>query len=614
MFKSLWHETLLAIIAVLLIIIAFIIDAFTETTTTLVVGTFALAFLIGGYHKAKEGIIDTIKSKRLNVEFLMIFAALAAFIIGKYSEGAILILIFSISGVLESYANAKSEKALKQLLNLAPDTAVLYENGETKSIPLDEVVQGNRLMVKVGEKVPADGIIKEGNTAVDQAAITGEFVPAYKHVGDKVFAGAINIEGSIIIEATASAKESVIQKVVAFIEKAKEDQPTSNTKIKRFESVYVYVVLAIAALMVIIPPWFGWLSSDEALYRGIVVLVVGSPCALVASVAPAALSALSNASRKHILIKGGSRLEGVNAVSAVVFDKTGTITTGEPKVVGAQFDSDDMKYCMRVVLTLESQSNHPLAKAVVKSYDRIETLQGVYPQEKPGYGMEATIDNHLWQVGRFDCTKSAAMEKLLHASSAEGNTHILIIKDQVLVAFIALKDTLRPSVKTTIKRLKDRGIHTIMMTGDNATVANELAKAIQIDTVYADCFPEDKVDIIKQTKKDYHSVLMVGDGINDAPALNEADVSIAMGSATDVSLETSDIVFMDDNMGSLEQVFTLAKRLKGIVAMNIALSVMVIATLMIANLFGVVQLPFGVLIHEMSTILVVLNSLRLLMK
>lgn len=614
MVKSLWHETLLAIIAILLIIIAFIFDAFTETTTTLVVGTFALAFLIGGYHKAKEGIIDTIKSKRLNVEFLMIFAALAAFIIGKYSEGAILILIFSVSGVLESYANAKSEKALKQLLNLAPDTAVLYENGETKSIPLEEVVQGNRLMVKVGEKVPADGIIKEGNTAVDQAAITGEFVPAYKHVGDKVFAGAINIEGSIIIEATASAKESVIQKVVAFIEKAKEDQPTSNTKIKRFESVYVYIVLAIAALMVIIPPWFGWLPSEEALYRGIVVLVVGSPCALVASVAPAALSALSNASRKHILIKGGSRLEGVNAVSAVVFDKTGTITTGEPKVVGAQFDGDEMKYCMRVVLTLESQSNHPLARAVVKSYDRIETLQGVYPQEKPGYGMEATIDNHLWQVGRFDCTKSAAIEKLLHASSAEGNTHILVIKDQMLVAFIALKDTLRPSVKTTIKRLRDRGIHTIMMTGDNETVAKELAKAIQIDKVYAECFPEDKVNIIKQTKKDYHSVLMVGDGINDAPALNEADVSIAMGSATDVSLETSDIVFMDDNMGSLEQVFTLAKRLKGIVAMNIALSVMVIATLMIANLFGAVQLPFGVLIHEMSTILVVLNSLRLLIK
>ena len=611
---ALQHETICAVVAIVLIAMAFFIDSFIETTATIVIVLFAFAFMIGGYHKAKEGVIDTIQKKRLNVEILMILAALGAFMIGKYSEGAVLILIFSISGVLESYANAKSEKALKDLLNLAPETAVLYEAGKTTVVALDAVVKGNQLMVKVGEKVPADGVIIKGNTAVDQAAITGEFVPAYKHVGDKVYAGAINIEGSIIIEATKSAKESVIQKVVAFIEKAQADQPETDTLIKRFESIYVYVVVLVAVMMMLLPPLFGWLNTSEALYRGIVVLVVGSPCALVASVAPAALSALSNASRKHILIKGGSRLEGIHTVKAVVFDKTGTITTGEPHVVGAQFETDTMKETIQIVRTLEYQSNHPLAQAIVKAYHHVSILEGIYPKEKPGYGMEAMIDGHHWQVGRFDCKKSPALQAKLDASALDGNTHVLVIKDETLIAFIALKDTLRPSVETAIKMLKKARIQTIMMTGDNQTVANQLAKSIDIDTVYADCFPEDKVDIIKKTKHHVGSVLMVGDGINDAPALSQADVSVAMGSATDVSLETSDIVFMDDNMASLERIFVLAKRLKRIVTMNIILSVTVIALLMIGNIFGAVQLPFGVLVHEMSTIFVVMNSLRLLIK
>jgi len=610
--KDLIIETTFATVSVTLIVTAFILRAVSLVPPVFPIVLFALAFIVGGFHKAVEGVKDTIKEKRLNVEFLMILAALGAFYTGNYSEGAILILIFSISGVLESFANAKSEKALKSLLNLAPETAVLYENSEEEEVPLSEVNEGDHLIVKVGQKVPVDSVIVQGDTSVDQAAITGEFVPAPKHEGDPLYAGAIILEASVIIRATKSAGDSVIQKIVAFVEKAQQDQPKTESKIKRFERYYVYLVLLLSALFMIVPPQFGWLTSDEAMYRGIIVLVVGSPCALVASVSPAVLSALSNASRKHVLIKGGSRLEGVSEIGAVIFDKTGTLTTGEPKVTHLESDGVEKEKLKRLLYTVEQQSNHPLARAITEAYRDFTPYEGIQTKEKPGFGMEAVVDEDTWRIGRFECHVPEALHAKLTKSLEKGQTCVNIIKNDVLVGYVCLKDTIRASVQKTISAIQERGIHTIMMTGDSKRTAQALADTIGIDTLYSDCFPEDKVDIVKGARRRYGKVLMVGDGINDAPALSEADVAIAMGTGTDVSLETSDIVFIDDNLFSLTKVFVISSRLRGIIRFNVALSVLVIALLMIGNFVGRINLPFGVLVHEISTVMVVLNSLRLL--
>ncbi len=610
--KAMFIETLFASISVVIILFAFLLRGLYEENIW-VVSLFGLAFLIGGYHKAKEGLIDTLKEKRLNVEFLMILAALSAFLIGNYSEGAILILIFSISGVLETFANARSEKALKSLLNLAPDTAILYNDGNEREVDLSDVSKGDHLIVKVGQKVPVDGEILNGNTAVDQAAITGEFVPAYKHEGDLLYAGAINIESTVTIIAVKNAKDSVIQKIVSFVEKAQNDHPKSESKIKVFERYYVYAVLVFALMMMVIPPFFNLLTYEESFYRGIIVLVVGSPCALVASVSPAVLSALSNASKKHILIKGGSRLEGLSEVGAVIFDKTGTLTTGEPTVEAIEANGD-VSEIKSILYTVEQQSNHPLAKAIVKHLNDQTVLDKITTKEIPGYGMEAFINGDTWKVGRFDFKASASFKALLKDYQTKGYTNVTVIKNGTLIGFVALKDTLRDDTKTMIQSLKNRKIHTIMMTGDNALTARALSSDLGIDTLHAECFPETKVEIVEAAQQTYGKVLMIGDGINDAPALTKSDVSIAMGTGTDVSLETSDIVFIDDNLNNLEKVFVLAKRLKGIVRLNIIFSVSVIAFLMIGNLFGQIQLPFGVLMHELSTILVILNSLRLLIK
>ncbi len=611
--SQVWYETLFALIAISLIISAFILDYIFETST-LAIGLFAVAFLVGGYYKARLGLKDTLAEKRLNVEFLMIIAALGAFVTGNYSEGAILILIFSISGVLESFANAKSEKALKSLLNLAPEKAIRYENNQEEEIALEAVEQNDILIVKVGQKVPVDGVIIKGSTGIDQAAITGEFVPAYKHKGDKVFAGAINLEATILIKASKNAKDSVIQKIIAFVQKAQNDLPKTETRIKKFERTYVYVIIALAILTMIVPSWLGLLTPSEAIYRGIIVLVVGSPCALVASVSPAVLSALSNGSRHHILIKGGSKLEALNDIQAVIFDKTGTITTGEPKVVFIEHISDDEQTLKDIVYTLENQSNHPLAKAIRDYLKRDAKLLNIETQEKPGLGMSAKIDESIWQVGRFEAKIEAPLSLKRTKALNQGLSCVDVVKDGNVVGFITLKDTIRKPVQDMIDGLSNRGITSIMMTGDNDATARNMARDIGIEKVHSECYPEDKVKIAQQAQKQYGKILMIGDGINDAPALAIADVAIAMGTGTDVSLETSDIVFIDDNLSNLNRVFDLAKRLRFIVRLNITLSIAVIALLMVGNFVGRVNLPFGVLVHEISTVTVILNSLRLLFK
>ena len=613
--KQLIYETTAVSISIILIITATLLTQLGYHDAWFVVLLFGLSFLIGGYAKAKEGVLATIHNKSLNVEILMILAALGAFLYGNYSEGAILILIFSISGVLESYATSKSEKALTSLLKLAPKTAMIMHDGHEREVLVENLKIDDIVIVKAGGQIPVDGIISSGSTSINQSAITGEFVPVYKDIDDSVYAGSINIESQILVKTSKNPKDSVVQKIIDFVQNAQNSTPKSQSIINRIEKYYVYVVILLSLIFMFVPPLFGWLSWDESFYRGIIVLVVGSPCALVASITPAMLASLSNAAHHRILIKGGSHLEDLVNINAVVLDKTGTITTGEPHVVLVEMISSiNRDEAIKILYTLEKQSSHPLAKSIVDYFDTSDGLENIQTQEISGHGMEAKIGNDLWQIGRFDYTIHPEIKEKIRQCTMLGHSIVSIIKNGELIGFVALMDTIRKDIEHVIKALDLEKIHTVLLTGDNEHTAQMIAKNVGINHYEANCLPEDKVNRIRSLQEKYGKVIMVGDGINDAPALAVADVSIAMGTGTDVSLETADIIFMNDKLENLTRVMKLAKRMRVITLQNIIFAVSVILFLMISNLFGIIRLPSGVIAHEMSTILVILNSLRLLFK
>ena len=610
--RQLITETTLLAISIVFIILGFVTSK-GDPEPWYVAVFFGLSFAIGGFEKAKYGITSTIKNKALNVEILMILAALGAFVVGDYSEGAILIMIFAISGVLESYATSKSEKALTSLLKLAPKTATLLDGELEKEVAVADLLVGDFVIVKVGAQVPVDGEIVKGSTSLNQAAITGEFVPVFRDKGQQVYAGSINIESTIIVKTTKDPKNSVVQKIVDFVEKAQSEKTKSQSFIDRFEKWYVYVVILFAIFLMVVPPIFGWWTQEDAFYRGVIVLVVGSPCALVASITPAMLSALSNGARKRILIKGGYPLESLIGVNAIMLDKTGTVTSGIPHVVRIEvIDSVDREETLKMLYALEKQSTHPLAKSIIDHLGPTYKTTNIKTIEVSGHGMEATVDGVKWQIGRFNSIIHQDLQERFDRCNSMGHSNVAIIKDGVIVGFVALMDTIRENAKSVMQELKSMGIKTVLLTGDHEFTASAIAKEAGIDEYQADLLPEHKVDRVKHYQKKYGKVIMVGDGINDAPALATADVSIAMGTATDVSLETSDIVIMNDQLENIPKVIKLARRTRLITLQNIIFSVSVIIFLLISNVFGIIELPIGVVAHEGSTILVILNSLRLL--
>jgi len=613
--KQLYIETMSVSISILLILTATILTSLGYSDTWYVIMLFGLSFMIGGFAKAKEGVLATIHNKALNVEILMILAALGAFMYGNYSEGAILILIFSISGVLESYATSKSEKALTSLLKLAPKTAVMIKNGIETEVLVEDLTVGDLVVVRAGGQVPVDGIITQGSSSLNQASITGEFVPVSKSIDDLVYASSMNIESQIIVKTTKDPKDSVVQKIIDFVKHAQENKTKSQTVIDKIEKYYVYAVIFISISFMFLPPLFGWLTWDESFYRGIIVLVVGSPCALVASITPAMLSSLSNAAHHRILIKGGTHLEHLVGINKVVLDKTGTITTGVPKVVRIEIISElDELNVLKILYTLEKQSSHPLAKAIVNHYNDSYLLKDISTQEISGRGMEAMIGNDVWKVGRFEASHHPEIEDRMQTCSKLGHSLVYLIKNDQMIGFVALMDTIRDHAKKVMLDLKALGIETILLTGDNQFTAHAIAKEVGITSFKANCLPEDKVKHVIDLQKQGHKVLMVGDGINDAPALATADVGVAMGTGTDVSLETADIIFMNDKLENLTKTLKLAKRMRIVTFQNVVFAISVITFLMISNVFGIIKLPAGVVAHEMSTILVILNSLRLLFK
>ena len=604
--KPLYWETLAAILSFILMVVA------TFVSTDIAPYFWGAAFIIGGFFKAIEGFKSTIREKALNVEFLMIAAALAAFTTGDFAEGAILIFIFAVSGVLEGFATAQSEKALTDLLKIAPQNAIKLIGNKEVVVPISELQIGDIVLVKVGQQVPADGEIHQGQASFNQASITGEFIPVSRTEGDFVYAGSLVVDATVQITVTKDPRESVVQKMIEFVKQAQEDKTKSEKTISIFEKVYVYFVIILALGVAFLTPVLGWLDADEAFRRGVIVLVVASPCALVASITPAILSTLSHGAKKGILIKSGRHLEKTQGINLVVLDKTGTITTGVPKVVEfVHLQKCEEDLLVSTIVNMERQSTHPLAQAIVDHFPNIKSVE-LSTKEVPGRGMQAETDGHTWHIGRFDYQSEKEISEKLKGAYQRGETVVLVIRDQELVAYFSLKDTIRDSSKQAIQHLKTMGIQTIMLTGDNTHTAEAIANEVGLDGFVGDCLPEGKVAYIQEQKQAGKKVLMIGDGINDAPSLVTATLGIAMGSGTDVSLETADIVMMNNNLMNIPYLMKLTRHMKSIIRQNVVFSISVILLLLVSNLFGLVVLRYGVIGHEVSTILVILNSLRML--
>ncbi|SHE81000.1 Cd2+/Zn2+-exporting ATPase [Seinonella peptonophila] len=610
-----YGELIAALSSGLLTLIAWKIDG---SQHHVAITLFILAYVIGGYVKAKEGWFTLIQERELDVNFLMFFAAIGAASIGYWMEGALLIFIFSLSGALETYTLARSERDLSSLMEFKPDQARIYTNqGIEKMIPSEELKIGDIIVIKPGERIPADGTIKQGDSSIEQAMITGESIPVERSVGDEVYAGTLNGTGMLVVEVSRPTEETLLAKIMKRLEEVRLEVPISQQRIERFEKFYAKAVVMITLLLIVIPPTLlSWTWSDS-LYRAMIFLVVASPCALVASIMPALLSAISSGARKGLLYKNGTQVEKMANVRVVAFDKTGTLTQGKIVVTDLVTFANDSHQLIQYASSIERGSEHPIAQAIVQyGLDRDVTLLPLTTMKaRAGWGVEAEISGEHWQIGKplMFSSLTDEIQETITKYEQQGQTVVLIGKEGHIYGLFALQDQIRPEAKMVISELRKRGILTAMLTGDQHITAEAIAAEAGIDLVFSELLPDQKVACIEKLKALHGEVAMIGDGINDAPALAKAQVGIAMGKhGSDITLETADIVLMNDNLAQISHAITMSHRLHRVVKQNLLFALAVILCLIAANFMQSMTLPLGVIGHEGSTLLVILNGLRLL--
>lgn len=608
---------------------------------TLSIMLYIVAYAVGGWTKAKEGIETLVKERDLDVNLLMIAASLGAAAIGYWNEGAMLIFIFALSGALESYATERSHKDISSLLALKPETALRIEDGQMNLVAIDDLQPGDLLLVKPGELIPADGVVYRGSSFINQSSITGESLPVDKVAGDEVYAGTVNGEGALYVEVTKSAEGSLFGKIIKMVEEAQAEVPDSQRFMERFEGIYARIVVGVTLLVIAgAPLLLGW-TWNEAFYKAMVFLVVASPCALVSSIMPVMLSAMSSSARRGILFKGGAHMENMARTRVVAFDKTGTLTMGTPQVTDIiTAEHVDRTQLLAAAAAIENLSMHPLARAIVDqaNMENITLQEAEHVQALTGWGIEGTINGVVWSIGKTDVLGSMQLEEmkdsnvddpdehganLMKVSSewgdvcscleGEGKTVSAVMADGELVGLIAMRDTVRPQAAAAVKKLEAMGVKVAMLTGDRARSASVIARETGVSMVYADLLPGDKVKQVQALRKQYGPVLMVGDGVNDAPALAAATVGMGMGlSGSGTALEVADAVLMNDNIEEIAWVIGQARRAQRTVKQNMFFAITVILALIAGNFLQDVALPLGVVGHEGSTILVILNGLRLL--
>jgi Zn2+/Cd2+-exporting ATPase len=585
------------------------------------------AYVVGGYESAREGLTTLVKEKELDVDLLMIVAALGAAGLGLWRQeyyliidGAALILIFAISGALENYAMQRTDRSIRSLMSLTSDTAQVLREGREASVSIDRLELGDQIVVKPGELIPTDGLILEGFSTLNQAAITGESIPVEKTIGDEVFAGTLNGNGALKLKVHQPPESSLLQRVICLVKQAQTEAPPSQQFIERFEHGYARVIVGVGLLLAVLPPFLLHWSWETTIYRALIFLVVSSPCALMAAIMPTLLSGIANGARQGILFKNGAQLEMIGKVRVIAFDKTGTLTTGQLRVCkiipATGFSEAEV---LQVAAALESGSEHPIGAAIVQAAQDLIWSRATAVQAHPGQGIAGSWQQQSVVVGTADFVKSITdlpieLVQVTDALEQDGKTVVWVAQAQQTIGVIAISDQVRSEAAQAIAQLKKLGIeHIIMLTGDNPRTAHSIAQAIGVDRVYAELLPADKLQIIRQLQKQYKTVAMIGDGINDAPALAQASVGIAMGIAgSDVALETADIVLMADRLEKIAVAVKLGRRSHRVVKQNIVFAIGFILLLITVNFVGNITLPIGVVGHEGSTVLVILSGLRLL--
>ncbi|NOX64096.1 MAG: cadmium-translocating P-type ATPase [Chloroflexi bacterium] len=583
---------------------------------------FGLAYVIGGYEAAQEALRD-LRHGKLNVDLLMLLAALGAAALGQWAEGAILLFLFSLSGALEEFALDRTHSAIEALTKLRPTEATVRRGHIEERVPVEAVKPGDIVVVRPGEQVAVDGVVVSGETSINQAAITGESMPVFKKVGDEVFAGTINQDGAIDVRATRPAQDSTLARIIELVAEAQSERAPTQRLIDRFAHPYAVAVLSTVALIIVVGTWVLGFPFDDVFYRAMTLLVVASPCALVISTPASILSAIAAGARNGILFKGGAHLENAATVDTIAFDKTGTLTYGEPEVTDVLvFNGYSEDALLRLTASAERRSEHPIARAIVREAER-RNLTLSEPEKfvaVPGQGVKAVVEGRELIIGNetihrnHNGRSAETIPNEVRALQAQGKTVVMVYNQGHLVGAVAVADRLRENAADTVAALRRLGVkHIVMLTGDHRQVAEEIARSVNIDQVHAELLPADKVAVIKRYQEQGARVAMVGDGVNDAPALALATVGIAMGAAgTDVALETADVVLMADDLCKLPLAMRLARRSRRIIAQNMAFALGVMALLVIATFTIGISLPLGVIGHEGSTLVVVFNGLRLL--
>ncbi|HEX6308478.1 MAG TPA: cation-translocating P-type ATPase [Longimicrobiales bacterium] len=594
---------------------------------------FGIAYLVGGWRIALDGWAD-LRHARLNIDFLMGAAAVGAAIVGAPLEGVILIFLFSLSKALEAYAMGRTRHAIARLMDLRPVEATLADKDgrDIGRIAVDDLAPGQLILVRPGERIAADGRVRSGRTEVDQSAITGEAMPVRRATGDDVYAGTINQGGAIVIEVTKPALETMLAKIIRLVEEAREERAPAQHFIDRFAHPYTVGVVAATALAATLPPLLWNASWDAAFYRAMTLLVVASPCALVISTPSAILSGIANGARHGILFKGGAFLDLAGTIDTIAFDKTGTLTVGKPRLVDvvsrADLDGSAAAHIpngdelIRLAAAIEQVSEHHLARAVI---DEARDRELIVPQPLefesfPGEGVSGLVDGrHVW-VGNaaMAARGEARLGPLILGWTAEqtsrGRSVVYVGADGEVQGGMSFGDELKPGVAASVRHLKYEGVRWItVLSGDHPDAVRAIAAEIGADEVKAGLLPHEKVEAVKHLVESANGVAMVGDGVNDAPAMATATLGIAMGAVgTDVAIETADVVLMSDDVEKIDYVIHLGKRARRVVRQNVYFSIGWMLALVVLALTIGIPLPLAVVGHEGSTLLVAANGLRLL--
>ena len=592
-----------------------------ETTPWKLAGMLmaAVAIALAGLTVLRKGLVSLFRG-HLNINALMSVAVAGAFAIGQWPEAAMVMALFAIAELIEGRAADRARNAIRSLMALAPDEAeTLRTDGTWGRVAAASVAVGTTVRVKPGERVPLDGVISKGSSALNQAPVTGESIPVDKQPGDPVFAGTINVTGTLELRVTAAATDSTLARIIHAVEQAESTRAPTQRFVDRFAAIYTPAVFVIAILVAALGPWlFGW-TWLQAVYKALVLLVIACPCALVISTPVTVVSGLAAAARRGILIKGGAHLEGARHLRAIAFDKTGTITEGKPRLVewSTLSEAADRSQVAAIVASLAGHSDHPVSKAIAEGLPR-NGATVVDFKALPGRGVSGTVDGQTYVLGnhrlieeRGQCSPS--VEARLRVHETAGRTVTILASDRAVLGIFAVADGMKAHAADAVAELKALGVHPLMLSGDNTATTRTIAAQAGIDDARGDLLPTDKLDALKALQQRYGPSAMIGDGINDAPALAQSDLGIAMGAAgTDTAMEAADIVIMNDDLRRVPETIRLSKRTSAILWQNVTLALGIKAIFFVLALFGGATMWMAVFADMGASLLVIANGLRLL--